>query len=82
MFKRIRTWLASWVTDAPAGDLGSLDVRNGLDRDRGHYPAGEIPYLPAEDADRLWASMTGAPFADWDEHMDNTINDLDEEWDR
>ena len=67
---------APLVVDAPATDTGSFDELDGMG------PVGEIPHLPVEDADRLWASMTGVPFADWDEHMDNAIDNLGKEWDR
>ena len=45
MIRRLIAWLRGpWVAEAPADDLGSLDVRNGL---------GECPPLTDAQAARL-----------------------------
>ena len=82
MIRRLRAMWANLrsaplVTDAPATDTGSLDELDGMG------PVGEIPHLTDEQVNRLWADLfPGVPFPDWHEHADNTLSDLDKEWDR
>lgn len=80
MIRRLRAMWANlrsapFVVDAPAGDLGSLDERE-------FGPVGEVPPLTDAQASNLMRDIRNPPFADWDEHMDNTIDRLDEEWDK
>jgi len=61
MFGRIRAWLGSWAGPAPEGDLGSLDVRNGLDRrlpPEADRPFGECPPLTPLQARSIAAGST------------------------
>lgn len=62
MIARLRTWLRSLVADAPADDLGSLDVRDGVRVPspvapfsdwEDTRPVGECPPMTEEQADRL-----------------------------
>ena len=72
LIARIHAWLDyNVITEAPAGDLGSLDVRNGL---------GECPPLTDAQAARLMRDIQSAPFADWEEtrakaEFDNHVNE-------
>ena len=75
MIRHLRTLIARlrgpWIADAPAGDLGSLDIRGGL---------GECPPLTDAQAARLMADILSPPFADWEEtraeaEWDNHVND-------
>ena len=82
MIRRLRAMWANLrsaplVVDAPAGDMGSLDEREFSG------PVGEVPYLPADQADRLWdMGFPSVPLSDWDEHVDSTIERLEGEWDK
>lgn len=78
---RIQAWLDyQLVVDAPAGDLGSLDVHNGL---------GEVPPLTDAQASRLMRDILHPPFADWedtraeaewDNHVDDALAVANDPW--
>lgn len=66
-------WLRkeTWIGTAPAGDLGSLDVANGMDRapfpdwDETR-PTGEVPPMTDQQAARLMADLyRGCPVCSW-----------------
>ena len=80
MIRRLRAMWANLrsaplVVDAPAGDMGSLDERE-------FTPVGEVPPLTDAQAANLMRDIQNPPFADWDEHVDNTLERLEGEWDK